>query len=179
MTPRAPVAAVLGGAWNVREDYHGLLQICSPDVVVAVNDIGVRWDGPVDHWVSMHPGDLRRWERQRIRRYPKTWTTWSNRKPRLVDRIHTEGTEGGSGFYGQHVARHRLGLRVALCGVPMTEEPHFPESRVHQAGEPWAGRDKYWEGWVDAADELRAYCRSMSGETRRLLGAPTEEWWHG
>lgn len=173
------IALVLGGAATLFDDIE---RAPRPDIVVAVNDAGVCYPR-LDHWASLHPECFRRrlgrvengWiaRRQRLAlNRPTLWGPANKPKP-YAQSLETLG-HGSSGFFGVEVAQHVGADRIVLCGIPMTESPHF------DGHEPWEMANAHWKHWLWAhqAGKLRGV-RSMSGRTRDLLGAPTREWLAG
>lgn len=178
---REDLAIVLGGAECLWEDVAALEEMIGqewPGLVVATNDAGVHWSRRLDHWVTCHPekfhlvvrpGTTGRWEEERLALgHPGGYVRWARRNPELVDRI-VEWNGGASGLMAAIVATRELGCFTVLCGVPMNRSRHFHDGRD---GEPWKDVDFHWPVWLRFRHLLERV-RSMSGETRKLLGAPT------
>lgn len=176
---------VVGGGSCVWED----LEQVPPgwwDQVVVVNDVGVWWDPPIDHWASVHAekfsgiglrGD---WVAQRrANGYPDAKRIWApqgklrDRRlwPECTDALDAAWSQGGSsGLFGVRVALHTGASRVLLCGVPLQRTPHFAESRNHAGKGAWSSAEAHRKPWKAHAEMLRQNVRSMSGWTRDLLG---------
>lgn len=173
-------AIVLGGAACVWEDLLAWEQLYGKHwdgLVVAVNDVGCHWPRGLHHWVTLHPEKLAGWRMLRAQYgHPDGYETWG-RATRPVMRELRPWNGGSSGMYGAQVAHHLGCTKVVLCGIPMTATPHFAESTVHD-GRPWTGVHGHWRAWVHHKDKMEGWCKSMSGQTQALLGAPTLEWLH-
>ena len=177
MTADQRIALVLGGADSLQADvaaykgpYHG---------VVACNDAGIWWPGPLDAWVSIHPERFHLWETGR-----KGPTAQRLVGQRSIDRHYAVALDlitepvfpgqassdfGSSGLYAAKVALHDLKFDLAvLCGIPLSITPHF------YGGKPWAYAETYRDIWKRIPTLYRERMRSMSGWTREFLGAP--EW---
>jgi hypothetical protein len=75
---------------------------------------------------------------------------------------------GSSSLLGVQAALQLGYQKIILCGCPLTGES--------------AKKDNYNTfhiGWTDKHKQIKDHVRSMSGWTKELLGAPTEEWLHG
>lgn len=191
MIERPDLAMILGGAPCVRDDAQALAELMGgswPGRVIAVNDIAVHWPGDIHDWVSLHPTKLttsdpddirkRSWRAQRADAgHPGGYTTWSHRRPSLVDETVDFWGGGSSGLFAVTVAYHLGCDRVVLCGCPMDRSGHFEESRTsHEfTGEV----DHYRKVWVKHKDEIRERTRSMSGWTRETFGEATLDWIEG
>lgn len=170
-------AVVLGGAACLHDDLARALKLFTPDVWIATNHAGRDTPGIVDHWVSMHPDLMPRWiaERARASREPagQLWTAWRRRQPTLPDLEFkvVENWGGSSGMLAVTVALEVGCDRIVLCGVPMdAKQGHYNDPK------PWKDALQYRKAWMDRAPGLSPKVRSMSGDTREWLGAPTAEW---
>lgn len=68
---------------------------------------------------------------------------------------------GSSALLGVRYALKKGYRRIVLCGCPLDIYPY----------------NTFQKGWEDGlGQEQKVHIRSMSGWTRRFLGAPTEEW---
>lgn len=176
-------AFVLGGAECIWADLESAQSLCSPDIVVAVNDIGIDYPGRIDHWVSYHSDFLGKWSRQRAERgLPDIQNYWTGKggptkaAPKGTKTVNAIG--GSSGMLATFAALKSGATKVILCGIPMDAEmPHYHN---HKKSKPWTDALKYHKHWKAAAqDEFRDRVRSMSGWTATLLGTPTREWLEG
>lgn len=196
--PDPGLALVLGGARCVWDDLRALEVMLGgpwPGLVVAVNDIGVHVPY-LDCWVTRHPTKLHvdpdhpqkwGWERQRAERgHARDYQTYGIKRSMVDHHADTTGNNGSSGFLGAWVGvvvtkQHTPEPRVVLCGIPMSNQPHFAESEVHTEGKPWASSASHMRGWRSDRGRMQLghYVRSMSGNTEKLLGRPTPEWIRG
>lgn len=181
------VALVLGGAATLNADiakYDG-----PADVIVACNDAGVEWSGPLDAWVSLHANYFRRipvhgedrsrpgWiERRAEKGYAPAERFYSN-NARGMGRIiltpwqfpgqHKPEASLTSGLFAAKVALVDLACdRAVLCGIPMDVMPHFFDR------EDWQSATRYRKRLPNIPAEYRDRIRSMSGHTREFFGAP-------
>lgn len=178
-------ALVLGGAECVWDDVYELEQMVGepwPGIIIAVNDIGSHWPRRLDHWCTVHTEFFQMWKNDRSwRGYNMDFLSWSTklrkREVGIVDRVcGNDWGQASSGYLAVGVAKEVGCNKVVLCGVPMTVTPHFSESTFHEPKKPWAGAISHWRHWQERADTLHGWVRSMSGNTRELLGAPDLDW---
>jgi len=177
---------VLGGGGGLWGEMAGLLAMVGepwPGLIVAVNNAGIDYPGLIDHWATLHPEKLHvfmendstgDWLKIRKERgFPEGFETWSRRSPSLVDHVITPWGGGSSGFFALTVL-HKLGCkRAVLCGVPMTESPHYHQD---QGGKDWRHADLHWKSWVRHMHMIQGWVRSMSGRTAETLGVPNLNW---
>lgn len=167
------LAVVLGGARCVWEDLERLSALAEPDVVVATNDAGAHYRGPLHHWATLHYEKLPAWMAEReSRNLPPAENVWvHDRAPAAFQGRRLADWGGSSGLFAVRVALAAGCERVVLCGVPMEmEEAHFFDSRR------WGFAGRYRQAWTRHAEEIAASVRSMSGWTAQLLGEPDEVW---
>lgn len=177
------IAFVLGGAECVWADIASARSLCSPDIVVAVNDIGVDYPDRIDHWVSYHADFLSRWARARTAKgLPDVQHYWTGKggptraAPKDIRTVNAIG--GSSGMLAAFAALKVNATKVILCGVPI--DAKMAHYHKHKRGAAWTEALKYQKHWKAAAkDEFRDRVRSMSGWTAELLGSPTKEWLEG
>lgn len=180
-------ALILGGASCVWDDVAAWEAEYGREwdgLVIVANDIGAHWSRPIDHWVSLHPEKIARWQELRrelqhdVGPAPHTWGRqfrMYNQAPRVTDEALVPWAGGSSGMFAVQVA-HTIGCRRAiLCGIPMTMTPHFTESRERFHAQ-WVQANGHWKAWGRYLPKMTGWVRSMSGRTRELLGAPTREW---
>jgi hypothetical protein len=175
-------ALVLGGASCVWQDLLTFEQGFDRSwdgLVVAANDVGAHWPRDLDHWVTLHSDKFPSWQDLRAAHgfaagY-RTWCRWY--RPDIpVDFRVRPWAGGSSGMLAVQVALEGLGCtHVVLCGVPMTQTPHFAETkeRFHSV---WIAANAHWRDWEKCRAQFGDRVRSMSGRTRELLGAPSLEW---
>jgi hypothetical protein len=184
---KGPPALVIGGGECVWDDVRRLEEMLGmewPWTVIAVNDVGCHWPRKIDHWCTLHPEKLPAWMELRKRnKHPDGYVTWTRenriRRTKSGDiatthrKTPTHPFQGGaSGLLAVAVA-YEIGARtVALCGVPMTNTPHFKESTVHKSGKNWPGSHSHLRAWGKPAvlGKLKGRVCSMAGETKKLLG---------
>lgn len=167
-------ALILGSGACIDDDLARLDALTGgsePDIVLATNSAGVRWHGPLDHWVTMHTDKLLGlggWAEQRAAAgYPAGYTTWGTHG--AVDRRTLPWGPCDVALLADHVAAYELGYeKIVLCGVPF--------EGAHADGGTWDAADRWWPLWLFFAERIRERTRSMSGRTRDLLGEPTADW---
>jgi len=175
------LALVLGGASCMRDDLSrfGRLHPVEDAVVIAVNDAGWAYPGRIDHWVTLHVEHLSRWvsTRRELGRN-MDFKTWTRRGPKSkqyqpTDHVLGHWGKGSSGLFAVTVAQDGLALdKGVLCGVPMSTAGNVSGKAEWPVEEVMLHRG----GWVYHLDRIKDNWRSMSGWTKGLLGAPTEEW---
>jgi len=168
-------ALILGGAANVHDDAKAALELFTPDLVLAVNDIGTVWPGPIDAYCSLHPEKFPAWLATRAANGhapPGSLWTSEGRQRRATLPVRTVRCHGGgSGMLAVKVARELGATHIVLAGMPMAHGyAHFHDPK------PWFAARLYQRFWVRDQGQLRIDTRSMSGLTRELLGYPTQEW---
>lgn len=164
----AAIALVLGSASCVWDDVEAALALGEFAGVVACNDAGVFWPGPLDIWVSLHADKFKRWTAQRELRglAPAGRTMGPENGYRFPDQAGT----GSSGHFALKVALDHFD-RAVLCGVPMTEAASHIVGRS-----PWTGARHYRAAWQQALPHTKDRARSMSGWTAELHGKPDALW---
>lgn len=174
-------ALVIGGGAEIWRDVEAALKIGEFDAVIACNDIGAAWPGEIEAWVTLHPENMGALMRLRAdRRYPAAKKIAYHEdpkgvpKPHIVTPYHWERSHrsASSGIFAAKVGIE-LGFKCVLCGVPLTMTPHF-----NNMGE-WKHSSSFHQGFADALPYIKDSVRSMSGHTRKILGAPTESWLNG
>lgn len=173
------LGVILGGARSVWEDLDNLCALRKPDVIIATNDAGAYYSGPVHHWVTLHYEKLPRWKADRAaRELPPAECYWVHegatipRSAPFDSQTRTVADLGGSsGLFGVKVGA-TLGLRkIVLAGVPMEpEDGHFFDHKR------WEFATRYRQAWTRHHQEFAPIVRSMSGWTAALFGKPDEVW---
>ncbi|MBB6306230.1 hypothetical protein [Xanthobacter tagetidis] len=176
-------AIVIGGAACVWDDVARALDLFEPGLIVAVNDVGASWPGPVNVWCSLHPDKLPAWRAERARRgFPRadehlchvTGKDEPGADRQVEYRLPGQTSSGSSGLFGVKVALDAGAERVVIAGIPLsTGGAHFFDPK------PWTARDGFVKGWQEARPAIADKVRSMSGFTMKLLGAPTPQWLAG
>lgn len=180
-------AMIVGGASCVWDDAATLAAICGgawPGQTIVVNDIGVHWPRPFEHWVTLHPDRLDRWSDERTVQHPPDsdnfpllWSTlprWDMKRRQLNGVIAQPWHGGSSGLLAVQVALAIDCTRVVLCGVPLTETPHFEQTRESHVGN-WGSAHEHRSAWSKHRHHMPCV-RSMSGWTQSIFGAPTLDW---
>lgn len=179
-------ALILGGADCLHDDikaYDGPV-----DGVVACNEAGAEWPGKLDAWVSLHARyfQQKKWRRMREDNgYPEALRHVGHHNAKRGHHKHIEGLTpdliysdydfvpngkgGSSGMFAAKFALVDLGFdRAVLCGIPLTETPHFFDANK----EPWKSAEAFRKAWLKIPPEYLTRMRSQSGWTRVLLGEP-------
>lgn len=168
------VALVLGGALCLADDRAAALALFTPDIIIATNSAGMVEDGPVPHFVSMHPELFPKWLAERRaagRPEPETlWCPIGRPVPRPLVCRTVPSWGGSSGLLAVIVAFEVGYDRVVVAGCPLDQSPHFDDRR------PWRDGPRYREAWTRRRLDLKDRVRSMSGWTREFVGPPTPEW---
>ncbi len=172
-------ALILGGAACVWDDAAEALTMFTPDIVIAVNDIGTVWPTTIHHWVSYHHDQLLRWVEKRkdasLEPAHQLWTGPAYPRgtvPSFMKSLPCYG--GSSGFLAVTLSLEvEKCTKVILAGVPM--DPMMPHFNMKMNGNPWVDGRNYQKHWEIQKHKL-VDVRSMSGFTASLLGRPTKEW---
>ena len=107
------------------------------------------------------------------RQYPnkKIYETVSRKEGEMVDNIfkQREGSLcGSSGFYATKFALSKGYDKIILCGIPIDASGNLYSLNEGIHDQIYLGK---WKGY-----NFRNKVRSMSGNTKELLGEPTKEW---
>ena len=176
------LALILGGASCMRDDLSRFQRtfnsLALPTTIIAVNDAGWAYPGRINHWVTLHVEHMSRWvsTRRELGRNMdfKTWTRrdGKSRQYQPTDHVLGHWGKGSSGLFAVTVALKLRRTRIVLCGVPMSTSGNVSGKTEWPVEEVTLHRG----GWEYHLDRIRDTVRSMSGWTKGLLGAPTEEW---
>lgn len=178
---------VLGGAACVWEDLIEARGLGTFDAVCAINEAGAYYPGQVDVWASLHPEKFHIWARlrqefghSRAFTYAAHANNTHQGRPKAWPLDHVTdyrwpgmSSSGSSGLFAVKVMMEQGFDRIVLCGVPMNADPHFFDARA------WNEYTSFVDGWKVALPHVRDFARSMSGQTREWLGAPTRAWLAG
>lgn len=174
-TDYRPRVLVLGGANCVFEDQQKAQKLFTPDVVIAVNDVGSVVLG-IHHWATMHPEKMKYWMDARKSNFPDApdlclWTArHKSRKNASFEWNEINSRGGGSGLLGARVAKFLGSYQIVLAGIPMvTEEAHFFNPK------PWTEVPAYKKGFIEDVS-IKPFIRSMSGWTQEYFGGPSTVW---
>lgn len=173
---------VLGGARCVWDD---LLEVKKQGVkadLMAVNDVGMYCQLPLQHWVSMHAGNLVLW-RKLLHEHAVDFhglLHTNNAKSQTGQGLNEWQIYDPGAYSGLFAAQVALCLgyeQIILCGVPQDDSGRFFDP-------PWVkglthGSDntskKAFRQAVQSNPELKRCVRSMSGWTRELFGGSFDE----
>lgn len=179
-------ALCLGGGHTLLGDIRKLHDAGhSYDAVFACNDAGSIWRGPLEGWVTLHPEKFGVWMQKRQANgldddFGPAKQLWAHRlhKPgpnapevRVTDFLFPgQKGSGSSGCFMAKVALIDCKFdRVILCGVPLTQTPHFFDHK------DWVSANGFRRQWHGIQKPYLHRMRSMSGWTRVLLGGP-DDW---
>ncbi len=177
---------VIGSANNWKEDVEAALDMAPFEHVILVKGIGTIWPGPADAWVTLHNEMIEGFVHKRKEKgYPDVPRIFSWDKPPkikcITDRTSIlfkgQVSSASSGIFAAKVASVDLGYnRVVLCGCPMESEfGRFD----YDSRKPWQHASSFAKGFLQAVPAMLSRVRSMSGFTRKHLGAPTVDWLNG
>lgn len=167
-TRRGPLL-ILGGARCVWDDYAKVRPWKGE--TMAINDVGQFLHEELAHWVTLHPEYLPGWRFYRERHgYPRGVTTHAPKAREGVDIVWAySDVSGTSGLFAVNVALMLGYTEVVLAGVPMDGTGHFFDP-------PWVEQSDFGRpeaiAWGRAQDYFAGRVKSLSGNTRRWLGAP-------
>lgn len=171
------VALVLGGAQCLHDDVKAALQLFTPDIIMAVKDIGITWP-KVDYWATLHPERLpKELAQRRAANLPDPKAIYTYKGLAAAQGLGIEirhlATKGGSsGLLGTEAAL-LVADKAVLVGIPLDpKQVHY--RRPKKGG--WPPATMYRQAWKAVYPQLKGRVRSMSGWTKELLGAPTLEW---
>lgn len=169
--PAATVLSLIGGSGSVWADYKAACELFPRHDVIVINDMIAEFPGRIKYVASLHPSKLSGWLNQReYRKYNTPLKVWCISKVSGVTDTLLDNWHGSSGLYAVKVGLEMGYNKIILCGVPMTESNHFLRQR------PWKTCRQFLPKWIQYRAQLDSKVRSMSGFTRDLLGAPTQEW---
>jgi hypothetical protein len=190
-TDRVKLALVVGSAACIWDDVRNAREMATFDAVCCIKRVGIEWPEPFQVWATLHPEFMEDYEAKRAAKgYPGGHEIVC--PPQFELGKHFKGPEiprrvpynwkgmnasASSGIYGAKIMIDS-GYRVVLAGVPMNNEKHFVFHEKWKDG-PWAGLDGFTRGLELATPHLLGKCKSMSGKTKEILGAPTPEWLAG
>ncbi len=176
-------ALILGGGdtlWSDLGKAHGFGRF---DATLAINDAVAHYQGPIDYGVTLHPEKMPKWAKDRHEKgfkKPKHWVCHKAGKCPENDWVTFDmrkdyqwtdfSGSGSSGLFAVKTALEEGFNRIVLCGVPMTQTPHFWDKK------PWDQWASFWEAWKHNKPKFKNEVRSFSGNTKELLGEPTLDW---
>jgi hypothetical protein len=173
---------VLGGGPSVWNDVDAAKALGSFHGAVACNDAGTDWKGELDALVTLHPNKMHIWRSKReARGYPPAKVYIAHQEGAGVDRIEPYrwpemNTSGSSGLYAVKIAMELGFDRIVLCGVSLTTDGHYFDSKA------WKHRlvESYRAAWLSVMHvHLIGKVKSFSGWTAEQLGTPDARWLAG
>lgn len=142
--------------------------------VMAINDIGAHFRGPIRHWVSMHPRFMNGWMTYRQNH---SWgggdkpLTHSHKATPGIDCVWTlnNWNHGTSGLFACYVGLLLGYTNILLAGVPLTQDGRYFDSPRYggeftDPSQAWVwARDNVFDGRVT----------SLSGKSKEILNNGT------
>lgn len=177
------IAVVLGGAksvWTELEYTEELLRNLgvTPKYIVC-NDMIEHFSKPCVA-ATLHVAKLPGWLANRtIKGMIPPGDVWvctkeKNRGEAVFASHYMDDLGGSVGLFACRVAITHYGLKVILCGVPMTQEGnHFIRER------PWSDVKTFehrWRPHIGSGGLLFGKVRSWSGKTKEWFGAPDSDY---
>ena len=175
---------ILGGAKCVWEDYFEACKLMPSHKIMCVNDIGGQFKAePIHHMVSLHKGfftatKLLRKEKSMLEKYYGHCSVQARDADYIWDMENVGGT---SGVFATKVALAIGAKKIILCGIPMDNSGHYfdppdaSDNRTTKFGEQ--------RGTLQPIREMKQFSqcvqqrvRSMSGNTAKIFGQPTQDW---
>lgn len=173
---------MLGNAACVWRDAVAALDLFEPDIIAACNDVGSQWPGRLDIWATLHAEKMGKWqEARRLAGLPDASVSITHLHadrdlPGTFDRFHEirwpgMTASGSSGMFALKCAMDAGATRCVLAGIPISAN----SMHIAHVG-PWVDAGAYTNAWEHMAPRLAQSVRSMSGWTRKRLGAPDRDW---
>jgi len=158
---------ILGGANCVEDD---LKRYSPPDdtEVMVINDMGTRYSGRVDYWVTLHSEKLNNWRSQRNSNWNQNYITIGYPGAKKTELDIVDGGDHWGGSSGLYAVKHGLKMgfeHIVLCGVPMDSRPNLFRPNESE----WKQAKAFQEGWVTRMPEMIGKVFSMSGWTKEML----------
>jgi len=149
--------------------------------VICVNGAGFLYLEPIAMWCSIHGSYMRGWiEKRRAAGASMDFLAYGNfskhEDPGEVIPWNRPNGGGSSGMYAVTVALESGYDKVILCGVPLEGQQRYDYKESAEVVPSPTDYKHYRSGWINNREMFAGRVRSMSGWTRELLGAPTEEW---
>lgn len=162
---------VIGGADCALNDFNNYSPPKDAKVMV-INDMGTKFSGKIDYWVSLHPEKLVKWENERkAKGYNQDYITvgygnvnqFENRVPKNTDEW-TDDWAGSSGLFGAKIGLEKGFDHIVLCGIPMDKRPN-----MFRPNKEWLEAQGFRVGWENHWPDLMGKVFSMSGWTKEIL----------
>lgn len=142
------------------------------DHVICVNDVGMHYPYYVNHWYSNDIQMLPKWMEARRPRHKIDFES-DIQVHSCCDGVKWKWPWPGHGSSSLNAVFTALGLgyeKVILCGVPLDDSGHYFDP-------PWVktnfARDATVRHWKLLAPKFEGRVRSMSGNSREILGGPS------
>lgn len=171
---------ILGTASNIYDDEKAARNLFKPDIVIAVNHMGIHHAGLIDHWASCHVELFPEWLKARADdghdEVGQLWTAQSN-MPHLTTELKALGVKGApysetsSGGLAVEVALQLGAGKIILAGLPLQNGGHY-----YGDENAFMEEAHYRRGWLAKKAEWADKVRSMSGWTMEEFGRPTKAW---
>lgn len=188
-------ALVVGCARCVWDDVKAAQELGNFDRIYCVKLAGVHWQTGDFTWVGLHPEAMDDYEKKRLNLglpggyeivAPLSHEVGQHgKKGRVTRRVAYQwpgmSHSAGSGIYGAKVAMHDGHNKIVLAGIPMEPEAgHFISKDKNiqgiTRGPVWKDFPAFVSGYTFALPIMKGIVKSMSGRTRKDLGAPTAQW---
>lgn len=176
---------VLGGARCVWDDFLEVKKQGVKADLMAVNDVGLYCQLPLQHWVSMHPDNLQLW-RSLVHTHAMDCSAvlHSNKANQGRWPIYDWQMYDPGAYSGLFAAQVGLCLgyeQIILCGVPQDQSGRFfdpPWVKGLTHGTDNTSKNAFRHA-VHGNPELKRCVRSMSGWTKELFGGSFDEVFDG
>lgn len=166
-------ALLIGGGRCVWDDLAQVVGMAGTRA--CVNDIVQHYAGRVDHLITLHPEYVPGWLAYRLGH-----CLGEGHRPRVHSQKSAPGVDdvwpgaivgGTSGLAGAYVLL-MLGFDpIVLAGIPMDGTGHYFDPPYR--GTPELVEDHVTITWQQGIDIMAGRVTSLSGNTRKWLGAPT------
>lgn len=174
------LALIVGGAACVWDDLARAKAFAPFDMVIAINDAIADYGNDIDCAITLHPEKLHGWLERRHK-------AGRNRPELIIAHDHPKGNpgvltevmeyrwpemnqSGSSGLFAVKAAIEKGCDGRLLCGVPMTNDPHYHDAK------PWEAVSSFWDAWEVTRHRHAEGTRSMSGRTAEMFGLPDQAW---
>lgn len=172
---------IIGSAPCVKDDIEVAFRLIFPDPWPLIPDprfpdfmaIGLssvdKYLHHIKYMATYHPAEIPEIKKRREAAGGNTdYLVISHERKPGVDILEPFTPPTGSSSHLGVLAAIRLGYKkIILCGCPMTGDCPTHKGNKYET---------FRAGWTAKINIVKPYVRSMSGWTRELLGAPTEEW---
>lgn len=143
--------------------------------VICVNRSVLYYPFFFQHWASLHADLIRdlQWVKNKC-----SFKTHSHRPAPGIDKVWPiDAWNGDSGLFAARIAVRMEYTKIILCGIPLDSRRKIYQIKENGNSFDCTSNLKLWQG--TARDEFEGRVKSMSGNTREILGEPTKEWLYG